>query len=138
MLVAHMSEEVSKVETSACELQFMEGSIVHAHFNTGRVVNVEDVNEMFAAMEQRCKGERNLFMVTVANGTTLSNEARAVVSSTDASKYIVADAIVVRDFQHQLSANAFIRHNKPERPVQTFETREEALAWLETKRSLLD
>ena len=130
-------DKPSKINTGACELHFMENSIVHAHFDAGRVVNVPDVEAMFSTMHDRCNGDKNLFVVTVAEGTTLSNEARAVVSSSEASQYIVADAIVVRDFQHQLSANAFIRHNKPARPVDTFETMEDALAWLETHRHRL-
>lgn len=133
-----MSEKDNTVKTTACELTFKSNRIVHAHFDAGRVVNEEDVDEMFQALKSVSNGQRNMFLVTVADGTTLSNEARSVISSDDANKYIVADAIVVRDFQHQLSANAFIRHNKPSRPVQTFETMDEALEWLESHRGLLD
>ena len=126
-----------KINTGSCELHFMENRVVHAHFDAGRVVNIPDVQSMFDAMYERCEGMKNLLVVSVAEGTTLSNEARAMVSSADASKYIVADAILVRDFQHQLSANAFIRHNKPVRPVETFDKMEDALAWLETQRHRL-
>lgn len=133
-----MAEERKKIQLTACELTFMDNQIVHARFNAGREVDTDDIDEMFAAMHDACKGVRNLFLVSVDTGTTLSNAAREVVSSKDATKYIVADAIVVRDFQHQLSANAFIRHNKPERPVKTFETQEKAVAWLDAQRHLLD
>ncbi len=122
------------VQMAACELQFLERDVVHAKFNANRVVELEEVQAMFEEMIKGREGKRSLFLVSVLDGTTLSNDARMYASSEEISQYIAADAIIVRDFQHQLSANAFIRHNKPNRPVQTFEHIEKALEWLQTQR----
>jgi hypothetical protein len=35
-----------------------------------------------------------------------------MASSKESNTVIAADAIIVRDFGHQLSANAFVRHNR--------------------------
>lgn len=131
-----MTEKV--VTTKTCELSFLEGDIVHARFNADRVVNAAEVQEMFEKMYAEREGRKSLFVVSVDDGTTLSNEARTLASSSDASKYIVADAIILRDFQHELSANAFIRHNKPPRPVKTFDEFKKAIEWLGTHHHLVE
>ena len=76
-------------------------------------------------------------MVSVGESTTMSNEARAHASSPSSADYIAADAIVVRDFGHQLAANVFVRHHKPGRPIQMFPDKESALAWLNEQRPLI-
>ena len=50
---------------------------------------------------------------------------------------IAADAIIVRDFGHQLAANVFVRHHKPGRPIQLFGDKASAMAWLDTQRHLI-
>ena len=87
-----MTEKV--VTTKTCELSFLEGDIVHARFNADRVVNAAEVQEMFEKMYDERDGRKSLFVVSVDDGTTLSNEARSLASSANASKYIVADAII--------------------------------------------
>jgi hypothetical protein len=131
-----MSEKV--VNTKTCELSFLEGDVVHVRFNADRVVDASEVQEMFETMYEVRGKRKSLFMVSVDDGTTLSNEARSLASSADASKYIVADAIIIRDFQHELSANAFIRHNKPPRPIKTFDEFEKAIEWLGTQHHLVE
>lgn len=131
-----MTEKV--LNTKTCELSFLEGDVVHARFNADRVVSADEVQEMFEVMYGARDGRKSLFVVTVDDGTTLSNEARTLASSADASKYIVADAIVLRDFQHELSANAFIRHNKPPRPIKAFDEFEKAVEWLGSQHHLVE
>ena len=76
-------------------------------------------------------------MLSVGDNTTMSNEARAYASSPESSNYIAADAIIVRDFGHQLAANVFVRHHKPERHIRMFPDRETAMAWLNEQRNIL-
>lgn len=125
------------VELDSCTISFMDGDIVHTHFKDGHLVSPDDVHKMFDAIEAERKGRKALLMVSVGIGTTMSNEARAYASSPESSKYIAADAIVVRDFGHQLAANVFVRHHKPGRPIQMFPDRDSALAWLQTQHHLI-
>ena len=91
-------------------------------------------HRLFDAIEAHTGGRKVFLMVSVGEGTTMSNEARALASSEEASRYIAADAIVVRDFGHQLAANVFVRHHRPPRPIQMFPDKESALKWLEQQR----
>ena len=90
------------------------------------------------AIEAERDGRKVLLMVSVGLNTTMSNEARAFAAhSPESSRHIAADAIIVRDFGHQLAANVFVRHHKPGRPIQMFPDRDSALAWLRTQRHLV-
>ncbi|MBP6573178.1 MAG: hypothetical protein KA230_01895 [Flavobacteriales bacterium] len=125
------------VELGACTVTFLGEDVVHTHFKDHHLVTPEEVQLMFDAIEADRKGRKVLLMVSVGEGTTMSNEARAHASSEASCKYIAADAIVVRDFSHQLAANVFVRHHKPHRPIQMFGDSHSALAWLKEQRHLI-
>lgn len=133
-----MTKDGSVVELQACTVTFMEGDIVHTHFKDGFTVQDTEVQAMFDVVDAQRKGHKVLLLVTVGEGTTMTNEARALASAASANRYIAADAIVVRDFGHQLAANVFVRHHKPARPIQMFPDKESALAWLSQQRHLID
>ncbi len=125
------------VELEACTVTFLDGDIVHTHFKDDHLVTPEEVQLMFDAIRAERGDRKALLMVSVGDNTTMSNEARAYASSPASSSYIAADAIIVRDFGHQLAANVFVRHHKPERPIRMFPDRETAIAWLTEQRNLL-
>jgi len=131
-------ETMHMVELEACTVAFLDGDIVHTHFKDQHLVQPEEVQAMFDAIEQERGGRKVLLMVSVGEGTTMTGEARAHASSEASCKYIAADAIVVRDFGHQLAANVFVRHNKPHRPIQMFPDQDKAMAWLKEQHQLID
>lgn len=125
------------IELDVCTLTFIDDDVVHAHFKDGHTVSPEEVHAMFEAAVEGRNGRKVLLVVSVGIGSTLSNEARQYASSPESSKYIAADAIVVRDFGHQLTANVFVRYNKPQRPIQLFGDMDSALTWLDQQRHLV-
>lgn len=125
------------VELEACTVTFLDGDIVHTHFKDDHLVTPEEVQAMFDAIHAERGDRKVLLMVSMGENTSMNNEARAHASSAASSRYIAADAIIVRDFGHQLAANVFVRHHKPDRPIRMFPDREGALAWLNEQRNLL-
>ncbi|MFN3875038.1 MAG: hypothetical protein ACK4L7_03875 [Flavobacteriales bacterium] len=126
------------VELEASIVTFLEGDIVHTHFKDNLLVQVADVQAMFDAIAAERKGRKALLMVSVGMGTTMTNEARAYASAPESARYVAADAIIVRDFGHQLAANVFVRYHKPTRPIQMFPDQQSALDWLRSQQYLLD
>lgn len=126
-----------EVDLDFCTISFLENDVAHTHFRGGRMISADQVQEMFDAIEKERNGRKVLLMVSVGTGATMSNEARAHASSEDSCKYIAADAILVRDFGHQLTANVFVRHHKPHRPIQMFNDKSKALDWLAMQRNLI-
>ncbi|MCU0319076.1 MAG: hypothetical protein MUE88_03225 [Flavobacteriales bacterium] len=133
-----MEPEARVIDLSSCTVTFLGADVAHTHFKDGRIVQPAEVEAMFAAIAEGRNGRKVLLMVSVGEHTTMSNEARAFASGPVSDRYIAADAIIVRDFGHQLAANVFVRHHKPMRPIQMFGDRDTALAWLHTQQHLLD
>ncbi|MCB0794048.1 MAG: hypothetical protein KDB88_04870 [Flavobacteriales bacterium] len=127
-----------QIDQTACTISFLENDIVHVHFKDGRVIEHDEVQLMFDAIEQERKGRKALLLVSVGEGSTMSNDARAFASGPESSRYIAADAIIQRDFSHSLAANVFMRYHKPGRPIQLFPDRESALAWLGQQQHLIE
>ena len=129
--------EPRPIELETCTLTFIEEDIAHCHFHDGVTAGKDQVHAMFEAMAKARGGAKSLFLVSFGQGATLTNEARAYASSPESSAFIAADAILLRDFGHQLSANAFVRVNRPQRPIQLFADKDEAVTWLKQQRHLL-
>ena len=127
----------NKIDLDACEIEFLDNGIVHTHFKDGKLVQESDVGSMFDEIRSVLSGQKCLLLVSIGTDATLTNEARALASSASSNDIIAADAIVVRDFYHQLTANVFIRHNKPNRPIKWFPSKESAVDWLLEHSDLL-
>ena len=126
------------IDLTAVLLTFLDGDVVHAHFKEDVLGKVEDVHAMFAAIATERKGRKGLLMVTIGPRSTLTNEARSLASGPEGDDVLAADAIVLRDFGHQLAANAYARHNRPVRPTKLFPDQESALTWLAAQHHLID
>lgn len=126
------------VELPAIQVHFLDNDVVHAHFKDGSTGAVDDVKALFKLIEQERGGRKALLLVSMGQGAALTNEARAHASGSEGDHIIAADAIIVRDFGHQLSANAFVRHNRPGRPAHLFPDKESAVRWLLTNRERID
>lgn len=126
------------VDMPAVRITFLEGDVVHAHFKEGRIGERSDVEAMFDLISKERDGRKFLLLVSVGQGSALTNEARAYASGEESNRIIAADAIIVRDFGHQMSANAFVRYNRPGRPAQLFPDMESALKWLSQQHHLID
>lgn len=122
----------------ALELSFGDRDVVHAHFKDEVLGTVNDVHELFDIIGRERNGRKGLLVVTMGEHATLTNEARALASGPEGDRVLAADAIVLRDFGHQLAANAFVRHNRPVRPTKLFQDMESALMWLEEQHHLIE
>lgn len=132
-----MMTTMRAIQLESCTVNFIHEDMAHVHFRENRTVQAGDVQTMFDAIAAARPGRKVLLLVTVGDGTSMTNEARAHASSEASNHLIAADAIVVRDFGHQLAANVFVRHHKPARPIRMFPDQASAESWLLEQRHLL-
>jgi uncharacterized protein (DUF849 family) len=132
-----MTGTMRVLELDACTVEFDQDDVAHVHFRENRTVEASDVQAMFDAIATLRQGRKVLLLVTVGEGTAMTNDARAHASSDAGNKLIAADAIVVRDFAHQLAANVFVRHHKPARPIRMFPDKASAREWLLDQHHLI-
>jgi hypothetical protein len=120
------------IDFKKCTITFGDEQIVHLHFKEGFVVELEEVQDIFETINSAYTNRNFRLLVTAGEKATLSPEARAYASSHESSDVIVADAIVVRNYSHEMTANFFIRFNKPHRPTNWFKDEADATKWLKT------
>jgi hypothetical protein len=125
------SMALKKIDLDTCSLTLDDEGIVELHIYSGEEIPPEKINEIFATIHSEMP-EATKLMVTAGDKATLSTEARELVSSGNVTEQIKADAIVTEHYSHQMSANFFVRYNKPQRPTKLFKTVEEAREWLNT------
>jgi len=122
---------LKKIDLHTCSLTLDDDGIVELHIYSGEEIPPEKIHEIFSTIHNEMPQATKL-MVTAGDKATLSTEARELVSSGNVTEQIKADAIVTEHYSHQMSANFFVRYNKPQRPTKLFKTVEEAREWLNT------
>ena len=122
---------MEKIDLKDCSIELDKDGIVELHIYAGEVIMPEKVREIFKSIHLNFPSAKCI-MVTAGEKATLSPDARDLASSAEITEQIVADAIVTEHYSHQMSANFFVRYNRPHRPTKLFKTREEARKWLRT------
>ncbi len=115
-------------------LNFLEGGTVHLGLKEEGSVQFSDVEAMFHAVAEVRQGRGVPLMVSIGDGTSMCNEARACASRAFSDRH--ATAIIIRDVGHQLAANILLRHHRPARPIRLFDDKETALDGLLTQQHL--
>ncbi len=121
-----------KIDLGDCSVELDGDQIVELNIYPNCTVDVDKIDEIFEAIHANFPSAKGL-LVTAGKEAALSQEAREKVSSGNVTEQIVADAIVVTHYQHHMTANFFVRYNKPQRPTQIFKNEDEARAWLREK-----
>lgn len=118
-----------KTDLGNCTLELLDQGSVVLHIKSEETLLPEDVYKIFHTIHTDYPTARTL-IVTAGKRATLSPEARVVVSGEDITEQIVADAIIIKEFSHQMSSNFFVRFNRPSRPTKLFRNIEDAKKWL--------
>ena len=117
------------IDSEKWKLSFGDNNIVHMHLKEKQLVEKKHLQAAFDAIEGNIS-KKCLLMVTAGEEATMTQEARDLASSDEGAKIMLADAIIIKTLSHQFTANFFIRHNKPKRPMKLFSKEPEAIEWL--------
>lgn len=120
------------VDLPSSTISFEDDRVAHLHIKQGHVLETDELKSIFEVIDQAAQGGKFRLLVTAGDNASLSQEAREYASSAQSSDVIVADAVVVQSYSHEMTANFFIRFNKPNRPTKLFKGRDEAYEWLKT------
>lgn len=120
------------VDLGKTTITFEEDQIAHLHLKENQVVELDELKSIFEAISKAAAGKKFRLLVTAEDNASLSPEARQYASSAESSEVIVADAVVVQNYSHEMTANFFIRFNKPNRPTKLFKDKAAAHEWLKS------
>ena len=91
--------------------------------------NVEDLKLLVEAQKENFRLELPV-LVLCKEFTNTNFELMSFVSKNKNNPYSKADAFVIYSLAQKILGNFYLRINKPERPTQFFNSKEEALKWL--------
>ena len=120
------------IDLGKSTITFEDNRIAHLHIKKGQIIDLDEVKEIFEVISQEAKGGLFRLMVSASEEATLSSKSREYASTKESSDVIVADAVVVENYSHEMTSNFFIRFNKPNRPTKLFKNVDEAKKWLLT------
>ena len=94
------------------------------------LLTIEHAKEIAAATSVYAPGRRALFLVDARRAGRMTQEARQYLASDEATKNILAMAILVGSPVSRIVGNFFLMINKPRVPANLFSSEKDALSWL--------
>lgn len=113
---------------------FFEDDILNIVYKEDVDVELAHIKANIAIRKGFQKTEKALFMVDFRKAWHISRDARIFLASKEVTDLNSAMAILVEDLNSTLTANFFIKFNKPACPTKMFNSKVEAIKWLETFR----
>ena len=120
---------MNKIEFPYVTLEF-KAPVVRLTFKEGAEMDAAEACEMIAAAERLSGSKPYLLFSDVRKHVTVTSEARKVSADKNISRFVLANAVLTNNFALKLTANFFIKVNKPHFPVKVFNDELKAYLWL--------
>lgn len=121
---------MEKVELNKVFVELIELNIVLLTVKNNATIEVEDVTEIKAFNLNLIGNNDYGVIVDAQNYTSISPEARGLMTSEYIEKNRVAIAIIIYELPQRIVGNFYINFNKPAVPTKLFSKRQEALSWV--------
>ncbi len=99
--------------------------------NDGATIDLEEYNNQFKVAHELTMGIKVGVLVRTSPFLNITKEVREESLNPEKEKYIIAQAILVKNFANKLVGNFYIKFQKPKVPNKLFSSEAEALKWLE-------
>lgn len=105
-------------------------NIIQLQFKDGFSGEVEDAINIVNTIKKLGNGIKYPLLVIYADDNLFSKETREYTASNEVSKFIKADALVMKNLAIKIIGNFYLKFNKPTRPTRVFVDAETAVQWL--------
>lgn len=119
------------IHTKVGEIALLDNGILRVAGNSNVHIELADMMENDVAFRELLQGSRAPFLVLFGENVTISVEAREYFSESQRSQIKTAEALVVPQLHHKMLARNHTHSRKPQHPTMTFDSEEDALAWLQ-------
>jgi len=93
-------------------------------------VELQDVIGLRELMKDLGKGKELPVYISTIEFLRSTPEANQYASTEEASKYTLANAVLVDNLAKRILFNFFLKFNSPQKPTRGFKTRKKAMKWL--------
>jgi hypothetical protein len=118
-------------KTDHVKLELQDGILLAEYFSV-LIVDLELAKTIVKERYAFTDGKQYPILLDVGHTTELTREARIYWASDEASKDILAGAIITRNSVNRMIANVWLQVNKPKVPTKLFSPnqKEQAISWL--------
>ncbi len=109
---------------------FRNDYIVEVHCKNNFEYDVDQIKENISVLEDyACSGKIKIVNIVPLN-TSITKKAREFLAEAPHDKYAVAEAFFISSITQQLTANFYMKINKPKLPTKFFLSFDDAVQWL--------
>lgn len=112
------------------KVQLFDTKIVRVEIFGNRVIDREETLELYKTVGIIAKGHESLVMVVANQVAQFTKAAIDFATSEEGLRYSLADAVVVKSVTQKITANIYLKLNKPAKPSRIFNSEAEAEKWL--------
>lgn len=123
---------MKKIKLPKSSIWVDEEGFIWVKFHTHDMMELADMKRQIKEIVKLCDGNPRLFIIDGRGAyANISKESREYAANHPDMAYLrKAQAILVDKLPNRLTANAFIKFNKPPNPVKVFDNAEDAKKWL--------
>lgn len=115
---------------------WIKNKIIFNEFSPGVNMDLRVAKSFSTLLKEISKGNTYPLLMDLKNLDSINIEARNYFAQRKASELVKGVALVSESSLHRIMGNIFITFNKPAVEVQFFNSKEEALVWLEEIKTL--
>lgn len=121
---------MEKIELDKLTIKLIASNILLITLVEGVTIEKEDVIEVKKHNLKLTKGNDYVIVFDSGHYTSISKDARELMSSTEIEKNRKASAFVIHSLSQKLLGNFYLKVNKPNVPTKLFSDKEKALNWV--------
>lgn len=120
---------MSIAELPYCTFSY-EKPIVRIQFKENTELDVKEMRELIAITKRITGGKPYLLLSVTSDNVLITSEARKVAADRQEAPLLVANAVVTNSLAMKLTANFFVKFNKPHFRFRAFTDEASAAEWL--------
>ncbi|MFL5763249.1 MAG: hypothetical protein ACJ77K_04845 [Bacteroidia bacterium] len=120
---------MSLINFPYCDVTYSQ-SVVILHFKEDAELEVKEIRQLIKAAEKLADSKPYLLLSDARVNVVITSEARKIAANPKEAPLLVANAVLVNNLGLSLTANFFMKFNKPHFPVKVFYNEAAAMEWL--------
>lgn len=125
-------ENKIQIDNGAVKVSLQSEGIIAVEYADDYCISLPTAQEITEVIRSLAGKNRKAILHIPGMYTTHEEGVREYLTEMSHCKGKAAEAIVIRNLQHRIKANFYLRINRPACPTMLFESAEEAEKWLKT------
>lgn len=121
---------LQEITLKYARVQLFDTRIIRVEILGNSFIGLEEAKEINHAVGVVSKGRESLVMIVANEMAQFTREAIDFSASDEGFRFSVADAVVIKSLTQRITANIYLKLNKPKKPSRIFNSEKEASRWL--------